>query len=849
MRASTLSLAGATTSHLTISHYNPCLSPEGAVARYTDQIQRGTETHLTRLLRAKAYVQLHNYASACADLESWIQKTGYTPPDTSGDVAADSLTEALFYRGVCRARLSQVKDAVGDFTEVLQREPGHRRAQYERAACHARLDDYVNAIADYEAALQMDEVGGKKKKLHRYRECRRCSEQQQPGQTRSESLRPRLVPLPLGSFAIRSPSPVISPLLQQMSTLGSESAQLVNGLLALEQTTPRSPVASRGSEASSGRRASVEEASNSAVATVSLLKYTTPAAATGSTSLSEALGRRYSQGHSHHKHYYLKGDSSSTESSPDDSVMSVDKAVKVVNTARKHEIGASYGPHCEDSESGQDTLTAMDPTCILSSNSTEYDERLPDDEVGAETWQRHPQREASHTAASTATAGPPLLDEHYFYQRGLQHRQSGELEAAVAMYTKALEISPTHFKALFNRAFCEDKLKNYARAIDDYTAALELDPRNPFTYYNLGISYDHTGSHARAVQAFTRAIELDDHHPDFFHNRGFMQRKQGAYTAAIADYTAAIFLDPNHFKSHYNRAYCFAKLGYYDEAVADYTAALKIDSDNSNVYHNRGAALAKLGKLRAAVEDFNRALKRDPKLAFSLNARGLVYDQLQQYDRAVADFTEAIRLDKRNPTWLHNRGHTYRNMGELELAIADYSAAIKMAPHGHTTYSSRAYALRKLGRYEAAIEDYTKALNEQPGVRTKVLNSRAYCFARLNLFEYAIRDYSEVLATDPVDAHALYNRGISFEMCGKYSAAIDDFTRAIRRAPEAPSTANAYYSRGTSRLQLHQVPQAVGDLKQALRLDLMACGLHGEALHSFQSEHPAWRLLQDLGTL
>ncbi|CBZ28979.1 conserved hypothetical protein [Leishmania mexicana MHOM/GT/2001/U1103] len=845
MHTSTSSLTGATTSsRVSISHYNPCLPPVDVVARYTDLLKRGSETRLTRLLRAKAYVQLHDYASACADLDDWLQETDPTAHGINAGAAADRLTEALFYRGVCRARLSQVKDAVADFTEVLQRKPGHRRAHYERAACHARLDDFFNAIADYEAALQLDEVGREKENLRRYRERRHCSEQQQPRRMRSASLRPRLGPLPLGSIAVRPPSNAISPLRQQMSTPASEKGQLTDGPVAPEHSTPCSQVSTRGAMAGSGRRTSASEASDSAVAAVSLSACTMPAVGAGATTLTAILGRRNSQGFSDHSHDNLTSVSSSTESLLDGSVMKVDEMVEEASAIRTHEIAASCSSRHENSENEHGMLAAVDPTCILSSNNSEGGEWLPDDMLEAETWQ---QSEGSRAATRTATAGQPLLNEHYFYQRGLEHRRRGELEAAVHMYTKALELSPTHFKALFNRAFCEDRLKNYTRAIEDYTAALDLDPRNPFTHYNLGISYDHKGSPARALQAFTRAIELDDRHPDFFHNRGFTQRKQGAYAAAIADYTTAISLDPKHFKSHYNRAYCFSKLGRYEEAVAGYAAALQIVSDNANAYHNRGAALAKLGRLEAAVEDFNSALRLNPKLAFALNARGLVYDQLQQYDKALADFTEAIRLDQRNPAWLHNRGYTYRNMGELELAIADYSASIKLAPHSHTAYTNRAFAFRKLGRYEAAIEDYTKVLCEHPGVQTKVLNNRAYCFARLSLFEDAIRDYTEVLATDPVNAHALYNRGISFEKCGKYNAAVDDFTRAIRLAPEAPSTANSYYSRGTSRLQLHQVPQATEDLKQALKLDLIACGLSGEALHAFQTEHPAWRLLEDLG--
>jgi tetratricopeptide (TPR) repeat protein len=43
---------------------------------------------------------------------------------------------------------------------------------------------------------------------------------------------------------------------------------------------------------------------------------------------------------------------------------------------------------------------------------------------------------------------------------------------AIQDYTSALRIKPNHFKALFNRAFCLDKIGNYKKANGDYEKAL-----------------------------------------------------------------------------------------------------------------------------------------------------------------------------------------------------------------------------------------------------------------------------------------------------------------------------------------------------------------------------------------
>ena len=135
--------------------------------------------------------------------------------------------------------------------------------------------------------------------------------------------------------------------------------------------------------------------------------------------------------------------------------------------------------------------------------------RVPDQSVTAET--------------------PEVGTAEYHNQQGFLCRKNDDLRGAIKQYTVALQLDPAHFKALFNRGFCFDKLGEYDASIADYTAALKMEPNNAFTYYNLGISYDRKGdAFEKAVEMFTTAIKLDPSCPDFYHNRGFSRREDGA---------------------------------------------------------------------------------------------------------------------------------------------------------------------------------------------------------------------------------------------------------------------------------------------------------------------------------
>ena len=62
----------------------------------------------------------------------------------------------------------------------------------------------------------------------------------------------------------------------------------------------------------------------------------------------------------------------------------------------------------------------------------------------------------------------------------------GCFEAAIADYTRAIELNPGHCRAYYNRAFSRDRLGRCEEAIADYSRALEIEPGNPAALHNRG---------------------------------------------------------------------------------------------------------------------------------------------------------------------------------------------------------------------------------------------------------------------------------------------------------------------------------------------------------------------------
>lgn len=68
-------------------------------------------------------------------------------------------------------------------------------------------------------------------------------------------------------------------------------------------------------------------------------------------------------------------------------------------------------------------------------------------------------------------------------------------------------ISPSHFKALFNRSFCYEKLGQLEQSVVDSTAALQLQPEHAGCLVNRALTFDKMGRLEESLADFNAAIK------------------------------------------------------------------------------------------------------------------------------------------------------------------------------------------------------------------------------------------------------------------------------------------------------------------------------------------------------
>jgi tetratricopeptide (TPR) repeat protein len=99
----------------------------------------------------------------------------------------------------------------------------------------------------------------------------------------------------------------------------------------------------------------------------------------------------------------------------------------------------------------------------------------------------------------------------YYFKKGILISFSDN-RAAIADFSKAIELNPQYAEAYYYRGKAKCNIKHYRDAISDYSKAIELDPRYAAAYYDRGSAKYHLKDYYGANIDLAMAKEIDPYY-------------------------------------------------------------------------------------------------------------------------------------------------------------------------------------------------------------------------------------------------------------------------------------------------------------------------------------------------
>ncbi|NJP98492.1 tetratricopeptide repeat protein, partial [Nonomuraea sp. FMUSA5-5] len=271
--------------------------------------------------------------------------------------------------------------------------------------------------------------------------------------------------------------------------------------------------------------------------------------------------------------------------------------------------------------------------------------------------------------------------------KALVEVRRGRRDAAMELVARAVELAadlgeehPVHRLVLYaNRAQLQAMAGQREAALADYTRAIEIDPGYPDYYLDRGNLLHELGRDEEALADYETVMRLSPPFPEAYYNRSEVRYAAGDLEGARADLDHTLELDPEFAPAYVNRCGLHVAAGDYPRARQDVERGLELAPRDPYL-------LCVLGQVELAEERypearmaFDEALELDPELVAAWAGRAELAFERGDHEGALGDLTRALKLAE-TAELLFNRSLVYQAAGLPGQAREDLLRAVELAP-------------------------------------------------------------------------------------------------------------------------------------------------------------------------
>lgn len=351
------------------------------------------------------------------------------------------------------------------------------------------------------------------------------------------------------------------------------------------------------------------------------------------------------------------------------------------------------------------------------------------------------------------------------------------------------------------------------------TAIYMATPHTRYEAYSIALRAFQRGEWERAITNFQQVATAEPESADVYFLMAETYRRQDNYNLALAAYNDGIDVNPDYAPNYLGRA-------------------------RLNLSHAPES-------LQQPREDLQKAIELDPNLGEAYLEMALINVQQNDVEEALLNLDIAAEIMKETPLLHNTRAQVYMAQGDYESALQDIEITLQLEPSNVSAYLLKSEALQALGRTTEAFEamqtyvtygnpsardwrwvagayfetgDTATALNavnkslelDRTSYRAYLL--RADIYAALDDMEKALKDYKSAAGWNTNSFEANIGYAQALYSTGSYGDAYEQFGKCRALAEDDAQMAQFYYGRALAAEALNNVPAAIYDWTNLLKL-------------------------------
>jgi tetratricopeptide (TPR) repeat protein len=257
-----------------------------------------------------------------------------------------------------------------------------------------------------------------------------------------------------------------------------------------------------------------------------------------------------------------------------------------------------------------------------------------------------PEETAKMVVAAKPTANLTAFEAYVKARRAYLRGVQDGYEAAVELFSRAVEVDPTFAAAHYQLGRTHLALGNRWKATAQFRAATQVDPSLPEPFKAIGDIFmlSPRRLYDQAIEGYQRALTLRPHYADAHVGLGDARAAKGDNEGAITHYQKALAVDPLNARVHFSLGKIYYnEKGLYYEAVTAYKKAIELDQFFLDARMGLGEIYEEKGLYQDAIGEYRKVIEADPKHAGAHYNVALAYERVDVKE-AIAHWERYIAL-------------------------------------------------------------------------------------------------------------------------------------------------------------------------------------------------------------